>query len=140
MKSLTVLALLVGLSFTDSGVSLKALLDCTIRASSDARESDLRAMAMVTLEQARKTALDEVNARGSSIRSGELEVEDGCLIYSFGVKVPGKSGSQEVLIDAGTGRVLSVEHETAAQELAERITDKVKDVVRKTKGPASGGK
>jgi hypothetical protein len=45
---------------------------------------------------------------------GELEVEDGCLVYSYDVKVPGKMGTEEVYVDAGTGKVLKSFHEAAA--------------------------
>ena len=57
---------------------------------------------------------------------GELEVEDGCLVYSFDIKVAGKSGAEEVMVDAGNGKVLSRKHESAMKEAAENAADKVK--------------
>jgi len=52
------------------------------------------------------------------IQSAELEEEDGKLIYTFDLKTAGKSGADEVHVDAMTGKV-SVAHETPAQEKAE---------------------
>src|SRR4051812_43255629 len=47
------------------------------------------------------------------IESAELEREKkGKLIYSFDMKTAGKSGTDEVNIDAMTGKVIAVEHET----------------------------
>jgi uncharacterized membrane protein YkoI len=48
---------------------------------------------------------------GGTISAAELEEEDGRLIYSFELKVAGKSGEEEVHVDAKTGEVVKVEHE-----------------------------
>ncbi|HEV7388896.1 MAG TPA: PepSY domain-containing protein [Gemmatimonadaceae bacterium] len=48
---------------------------------------------------------------GGSISEAELEEEDGRLIYSFEIKVAGKSGSDELHIDARTGKIVKQEHE-----------------------------
>jgi uncharacterized membrane protein YkoI len=53
----------------------------------------------------------------------ELEVEHGCLVYSFDIKVAGKDGTEEVLIDARTGQVLSHEHESTKQEEEEQTKE-----------------
>jgi len=45
------------------------------------------------------------------VRKGELEREDGALIYSFDIEVAGESGITEIHIDASTGEVLAKEHE-----------------------------
>lgn len=49
---------------------------------------------------------------GGTISDAELEEEDGRLIYSFEIKVAGKSGEEEVHIDATTGDVVKQEHES----------------------------
>ena len=49
--------------------------------------------------------------------------EDGKLVYTFDIKVPGKSGYEEVEVDAMMGTVLKVEHESAAMHAAERAKD-----------------
>lgn len=49
----------------------------------------------------------------ATIKSGELEKEDGKLIYSFDIQQPGMKGIEEVNIDANTGAVIKTEHEDA---------------------------
>ena len=54
------------------------------------------------------------------IASLELEREGGRLIYSMDVKTAGKSGIDEVNVDATTGKMVGkVQHENAAAEKAE---------------------
>jgi uncharacterized membrane protein YkoI len=77
----------------------------------------LLAQAKVTDEAARKTAL--ARAPGGSIVKAELEKEKGKLIFSYDIKIPGKDGIQEVTVDATSGAVLSVEHESSASEAKE---------------------
>src|SRR5262249_25057059 len=73
--------------------------------------------AKVSEQAARATALSEVP--NGKVESHELEKENGKLIYSFDIKAPGKSGVQEVNVDAMTGKVLNTHHETAAAEKKE---------------------
>lgn len=54
----------------------------------------------------------------------ELEAENGCLVYSFDVRVAGRSGIDEVLVDAGSGKVLQRHHESPKQEADEAAADK----------------
>ena len=49
---------------------------------------------------------------GGTISEAELEEEDGRLIYSFELKVSGKSGTDELHIDARTGEIVKQEHES----------------------------
>jgi Peptidase propeptide and YPEB domain len=83
--------------------------------------ADLAAKAKVSLEAARTTALAKVPK--GQVQSEELEEEDGMLLYSFDIKVPGRSGIEEVEIDALNGSVFKVDHETAAAEKAEAAKD-----------------
>ena len=77
----------------------------------------LFAQAKVKPEDARRIALAKVpNGR---IKSAEIEMEKDKLVYSFDIKIPKKSGVEEVLVDALTGDVVSVEHESAASEKKE---------------------
>jgi uncharacterized membrane protein YkoI len=73
--------------------------------------------AKVSFADAQKTALKEVP--GAHVKSHELEHEKGKLIYSFDMKTTGKSGVEEINIDALTGAVVAKEHETKKQEKAE---------------------
>jgi uncharacterized membrane protein YkoI len=81
----------------------------------------------ISMRQARRAALAQVP--GGTVRSGELEREDGRLIYSFDIHAPGHSGIQEVHVDAYRGNVLSVKHENAVKERTERIGEGVKRAV-----------
>jgi uncharacterized membrane protein YkoI len=69
----------------------------------------LWARATLAPDSAIKIALARIP--GGTISGAELEEEDGRLIYSFELKVAGKSGEEEVHVDAKTGEVVKVEHE-----------------------------
>ena len=71
----------------------------------------LFAKATVQPEAARATALAAVP--GGTVTKGELEEEDGALIYSFDIAVPGKTGVTEIHVDAKSGAVVKREHEGA---------------------------
>lgn len=78
----------------------------------------LLARAKVTPDSARAIALRAV-AKGGKIAAAEIEEEGGKLVYSFDIKIPRKKGIDEVLVDAMTGKVAGVEHESPAAEAAE---------------------
>lgn len=77
----------------------------------------LLARARVRPDSARAVARRAVP--GGVIRSAELENEDRKLIYSFDMAVAGRSGIEEIHVDAMTGRVIKREHEDAEDEAAE---------------------
>jgi uncharacterized membrane protein YkoI len=58
----------------------------------------------------RQTALRRIPSGG--IVKAELEKEHGRVVYSFDLKVPAKPGIEEVQVDASSGKVVSVEHES----------------------------
>lgn len=58
------------------------------------------------------------------IEGVELELEKGKLIYSYDLKTEGKSGADEVNVDAMTGKVVGVHHESAAMEKKEAAAEK----------------
>lgn len=89
-------------------------------AASDKKSSQkqLQKEARITMKEARATALKEAPGK---IKEGELEREDGQLIYSFDIKT--KEGIKEVQVDALTGKVLKVETETAEQEAKEKAAE-----------------
>ena len=60
----------------------------------------------------------------AKVESEELEKEHGKLIYSFDLKVPGKSGVEEVQVDAMTGKLVNTHHETASAEHKEATKEK----------------
>ena len=48
----------------------------------------------------------------AKVLGSELQVEEGCLVWTLIIKETGKSGMQSVKLDAGTGKVLTSKHET----------------------------
>jgi hypothetical protein len=73
---------------------------------------------------------------GGSVKAGELERENGKLLYSFDIVTKGKAGIDEVQIDAITGaQIGSVVHETAKDEKKE-----AKAEAKEAKGAAKGKK
>lgn len=90
----------------------------------------LLAKATIRPDAARAAALALALVPKGRIAEQEIEIERGKLAYSFDIKVPGRSGIDEVLIDAKTGAVISHDHETPRAEAAERAKD-ARDVRRK---------
>ena len=80
--------------------------------------ADLAREAKVSLESARKTALAAVP--GGKVQEEGLEREKGKLVYSFDIKVEGKSGVEEVGVDALTGKIIEKKHESPKSEKAEK--------------------
>ena len=78
--------------------------------------------ASVTCEAARETARRRVPK--GRVKSAELEIENGKLVWSFDLKQKGKQGVEEVQVDAGSGEIISVKHEDAATEAAEQRKEK----------------
>lgn len=77
--------------------------------------------ATITPDAATRTAMQQVT--NGQIQEAEIEQEHGKLVYSYDVKVPGKSGIDEVLVDAKTGTIVSHTHESPAAEAAEARQD-----------------
>ena len=82
-------------------------------------QAALRAKAKITLEAARQTALAK---EPGTVKSEELEKENGKLIYSFDINTP--NGIHEVAVDAITGTVVEDSIESAADEAKEAAKDK----------------
>jgi uncharacterized membrane protein YkoI len=77
----------------------------------------LQQEAKISEETARATALKEVP--NGAVKSSELERERGKLIYSYDISVPGKSGVEEVNVNAIDGSVVSKKHESVKYEKKE---------------------
>ena len=85
-------------------------------------QAQLKAEAKVSMAVAKKTALAQVPK--GWVKASELEREGGKLLYSFDIATKGKSGIDEVQIDAITGaQIGGVVHETAAMEKKEAKTE-----------------
>lgn len=59
------------------------------------------------------------------IEAVELESENGKLQYSYDIKLAGKSGMEEVNINAMDGTLVGVEHESAAKVKKEHAAEKM---------------
>lgn len=101
-----------------------ATLECTAKVSSKLNDTQMNKMAKVNLSAAQATAIRSVGAANlDRVVSKELEVENGCLLYSFDLRLRSKEGIDEVQVDAVSGKVISQKHETAADEAAEKSED-----------------
>jgi uncharacterized membrane protein YkoI len=94
------------------------------QAAKESDEKKLQAEAKISEADAQKTALAAVP--GGKVEKHELEREDGKLIYSYDIKVAGKSGVEEVHVDAITGKVIKHEHEAPKTEAAEKKAEAAK--------------
>ena len=84
-------------------------------------QAELQKEAKMTMADARAMALRTVP--NATIQAGEIEREGGKLIYSFDMKVPSRSGIDEVNIDAMTGKLVGRQHEAPKDERAEAKAD-----------------
>ena len=137
MKRL-ILAALIAAPFAVSAAGPdKAFKDCSMKAAKTAKKADLMAMATVKEDAAKKAALATAGA-GATIAKGGIETESGCLVYSYHVKTPGKSGQVEVFVDAGNGKILKQETEGAVRTALEKPVDKTKELAGKAKEKMTG--
>jgi len=103
-------------SFFVSSLALVALCVGTARAA------DLLNEARVGEAEARAAALARVP--GGTVKSRELEKENGRLIWTFDIATQASRGLTEVHVDAKSGRVIAVKKESAAEEAAEAREEK----------------
>lgn len=116
--------LIIVASLLVPSTALAAGLNCSIHPPKGTPDSALPGLAKISESEAPKVALAKIKAPSKTNSEGELEIEQGCLVYSFDIKIPGKPGIEEVMVDAGTGKVLSHKHETQKQEQAEKNKEK----------------
>jgi hypothetical protein len=120
MKRFVIISVFILMPFSVSAAGIK----CSIRPPKDTPASALPSLAKVSQTDAQKAAFARIKAPPTAVAEGELEVEQGCLVYSFDIRMPGKPGTEEVVVDVGTGKILSHKHESAKQEAAEKAKDK----------------
>ena len=84
-------------------------------------QASLQKEAKISEATARATALKEVP--NGAVKSSELEREGGKLIYSYDITVPGKTGIDEVNVNAIDGTVVAKQHETPKAEKAEAVKE-----------------
>jgi uncharacterized membrane protein YkoI len=84
-------------------------------------QASLQKQAKVSEETARATALKSVP--NGTVKSSELEREHGKLIYSYDITVPGKTGIDEVNVNAIDGTVVGKQHESPKTEKKEAVQE-----------------
>jgi len=118
MKAVTYATLVAALLTIGAAASASAQEGKPATKKAAIRQAALRKEAKIAEADARKTALAAVP--GGKVQSHELERENGKLIYSYDIKVAGKSGIEEVNVDAMTGEIVAHEHENAKTEAKEK--------------------
>ncbi len=88
-------------------------------------KSELQAKAKISETEARKIALAKVP--NGTAEEGELEEEDGHLIWSFDIATAGTKDVTEVQVDAVSGAIVSSKTESAADEAKEKKQDEKKE-------------
>jgi len=115
----------------------EAFKNCSTKASKLTPKKELLKTAPIKEAEAKQIALGTAGP-GSKIVKGGIETEDGCLVYSYHVKDPAKSGQTEVFVDAGNGNVLKQEMEGAMRAAAEKPVDKTKEAAATVKEKVTG--
>jgi uncharacterized protein (TIGR02246 family) len=86
--------------------------ECSIRAPRGASEADLRRLPRVAAKDAEAKAVASVAPdKVNSIISGDVDVVDGCVAWTFLLRFSNKGGVTEVVVDAGDGKILSSTYE-----------------------------
>ena len=115
MKILTAPYLTLACSLLLAGTAVSA------QATMKEEKPGLLAKAKITPDSARKSALARV--KNGTIAEEEIEEENGKLVFSFDISVAGKTGIDEVLIDARTGALVSKSHESPRAQAREKAAD-----------------
>jgi uncharacterized membrane protein YkoI len=89
--------------------------------------------AKVTEDVAAATA--QARVPKGKIQGVEVERENGKLIYSYDIKTAGKTGIDEVHVDAMTGKIIAFAHESPAAEKKEAAADAKAANAARTKQP-----
>ena len=84
-------------------------------------QAELQKEAKISEATARATALKEVP--NGTVKSSELERENGKLIYSYDITVPGKTGIDEVNVNAIDGSIVAKQHESPKTEKKEAVQE-----------------
>ncbi|MGE5715825.1 MAG: SgcJ/EcaC family oxidoreductase [Acidobacteriota bacterium] len=89
--------------------------DCSIRPPRGTSQEDLARMARVSSKDAEARAIASVAPeKVTSVMSSGVEVVNGCLAWPLDLRFEKKGGVQEIMVDAGDGRILSSEYEPPA--------------------------
>jgi uncharacterized membrane protein YkoI len=102
---------------------LPMIIGSVVLATASLAADDPRLVAEAKIEEAAARATALARVKNGAVKSEELEREHGHLIYSYDIEVPGKSGIDEVNIDAMTGKVIAMTHEGPRAEHKEAAAE-----------------
>ncbi len=86
--------------------------ECSVKAPRGASQAELRRLVKVSVKDAEARAVASVAPdRVNSIVSGDVDVVDGCVAWTFLLRFSNKGGVTEVAVDVGDGKILSSEYE-----------------------------
>lgn len=88
------------------------------------RDLPAKLLSRATVKEADAAKIAQAKFPNARIQAVELENEDGRLIYSYELKTAGKSGIDEVNVNAKTGKLVNTEHEGAKAESREAAQEK----------------
>ena len=88
----------------------------------DLSEAELTKQAGITKGQAQQIALARVSH--GVVKSAEIENEKGHLVWSFDIAKPNTKDITEILIDAQTGKIISIQTESPRDQAQEAAADK----------------
>jgi hypothetical protein len=98
-------------------------LKCAIRPPNGTPTSALPALAKLGQADAARAAAGATRTAPADVGKGQLEVKQGCLVYSFNVRAEGRPGAQNLIVDAGTGKILSRSELSPKDEERERVNN-----------------
>lgn len=90
--------------------------------AAQANETQLAKEAKITKARAEQIALAKVPK--GKVKSAEIEREKGHLVWSFDIATPSTRDITEVLVDAKTGKIISTQSESPADQAQEAATDR----------------
>jgi hypothetical protein len=90
--------------------------------SAQPSEAELIKQAKITKAEAEQIALAKVSS--GIVKSAEIEKEKGHLVWSFDIARPGTRDITEILVDAKTGKIISIQTESPRDQAKEAAADK----------------
>lgn len=105
-KAFAICSMLAALAITTAS---PAATECSIHPAKDATDAQLAALAKVSQADAEKKGLAHAK-QPSKVVGSALQVENGCLLWVLILKHGGSSSTQQMRLDAGTGKVVSTKH------------------------------
>ena len=104
-----------------SALALAGLLALATTASAEPSQAQLTKQAEVSRARAEQIALAKVP--GGIIKSAEIENEHNALVWSFDIAQPKSRNITEVLVNAKTGKIVSVSQETPSDQAKEAAAE-----------------